>query len=65
MATLAIHLLGDMWSPYVYGAITDATGSQQPALLFMACWTGWILLFWTLGAVFIRRQRGANLYARI
>jgi len=66
MSTMAIHIFGDMWSPYVYGSISDATGSHQYALLFMAAWLGWVLLFWTIGAVLIHRQhQRRNVFFRI
>ena len=57
MATLAIHLLGDMWSPYIYGAISDATGSQTNSLYFLTGWLGWTLLFWGLAAGYENRKR--------
>jgi len=59
MATLAIHLLGDMWSPYIYGAIADATGSQIYALYFLTGWLGWTLLFWGLAAIYENRRSRA------
>jgi hypothetical protein len=57
MATLAIHLLGDMWSPYIYGAISDATGSQTNSLYFLTGWLGWTLLFWGLAALYEHRKQ--------
>ena len=57
MATLAIHLLGDMWSPYIYGAISDATGSQTNSLYFLTAWLGWTLIFWGIAAVYENRKQ--------
>jgi len=55
-ATLMIHLLGDLSSPWAFGAISDATGEQQKALFFMACWLIWTSLFWFLASIFIRNR---------
>jgi len=56
VATLMIHLLGDLSSPYVFGAISDATGNQRYSLFFMSCWLIWTVIFWGAASVVIKRK---------
>lgn len=62
--TLMIHVLGDMWSPYIYGLLSETFGAKRPedpayglecALLFMAGWGIWTFLIWSVAWWFIRR----------
>jgi len=55
VANLMIHVLGDLWSPYVFGAISDKT-SQKYALFFICCWLMWTVLTWLLAFIFVRRS---------
>jgi len=55
IATLMIHLFGDLSSPYIFGAISDRTNNQRYSLFFMSCWLIWTVIFWGLGWIFIRR----------
>lgn len=56
VATLMIHLLGDLSSPYIFGAISDATGNQRYSLFFMSAWLIWTVIFWGAACLFIRRK---------
>lgn len=63
--TLFIHLLGDMWSPYIFGAISESVEQKyddevrglEAALLFLSSWGLWTLLFWGGAWYVIRRRR--------
>ena len=55
IATLSIHLLGDLSSPYIFGAISDKTGNQRYSLFFLSCWAIWTCLFWGFASLLIAR----------
>ncbi|KCV68784.1 hypothetical protein H696_04203 [Fonticula alba] len=58
--TLLIHLLGDMWSPYIFGAISDAS-SKQVALFCVAAVLIMTAAFWCAGALYARQTGRSHL----
>ncbi|KNC47540.1 major facilitator superfamily transporter MFS_1 [Thecamonas trahens ATCC 50062] len=45
MSIMCIHLLGDMPSPVIIGAVISATGSYRTSMLLLVAWYVWCLLF--------------------
>ena len=56
---IVIHLLGDVFSPAIAGALWSATNDARFTMACVSAWLGWAVLMWGLSATFSLRLNSA------
>ena len=58
MSIFCIHLFGDLWSPWIVGALSNATGDLQKAVLILPAALVVAAVLWLTLAAKQRREGG-------